>query len=66
MAVRKPLVLISGQPQELPSGDTVSGTPLTFPFYKSTGASDPIALVSGTHLPFFDSTGSANNIALST
>ena len=44
--------------------ETISGTTLYFPFYKSNGSSDVINLVSGTYLPFFNAAGTAKNIAL--
>lgn len=45
---------------------TETGFSASFPFYKASGVSDTIALVSGTYLPFFDSSGSAKNILLTT
>ena len=43
-----------------------TGSTLVFPFYKYTGASDTISLVSNSFLPFFNSSGVAKNIALTT
>ena len=45
---------------------TETGFSASFPFYKASGVSDTIALVSGTYLPFFNSSGSAKNILLTT
>jgi hypothetical protein len=36
----------------------------TFPFYKSNGSSDPIALSNENELPFYKSDGSQDNIGL--
>ena len=39
---------------------------ITFPFYKSSGTLDTIALVSNSYLPFYNYSGTAKNIALTT
>jgi hypothetical protein len=50
-------------------GTTASWAAITtasfvFPFYKSNGTSDTIALISNTFLPFTNYIGTAKNIAL--
>jgi hypothetical protein len=65
MAERKPLVLVKGQPQELPSGDVLPAQG-SIPFYKTDGTSDTIALTASSAVPFYETTGSANNIPLVT
>lgn len=48
--------------------DTSWGTAvtITFPFYKSSGTLDTIALVSNSYLPFYNYASTAKNIALTT
>jgi len=48
--------------------DTSWGTAvtITFPFYKSSGSLDTIALVSNSYLPFYNYASTAKNIALTT
>ena len=41
-----------------------SGATVVFPFYKSDGTGDTIALVAGTALPFYKADGSSDNITL--
>ena len=43
---------------------TVTTASFYFPFYKASGTSDVINLVSGTALPFYKASGSASNISL--
>ena len=39
---------------------------ITFPFYKSAGTLDTIALIANSFLPFFNYAGTSKNIALTT
>ncbi len=55
MAERRPLVLISGTPAELPAGDALPGDPVELPFIEADGTESPIPLgISGLTPAFVD------------
>lgn len=63
MATRRPLVLVAGSVQELPTGD-VFPVPRAFPFFLASGTQSDIDLTTASALPFFLASGSASNIPL--
>jgi len=46
--------------------NTVTPLAATFPFFKASGASDPIGILTGNYLPFYNNAGASKNIALTT
>jgi hypothetical protein len=64
MAVRRPIVLISGRPYELPAADTLP-VPRTLPFWLASEVRSDINLTTQTALPFTLASGAASNIPLS-
>lgn len=69
MAERRPLVMIGGEYQQLPVGDTLPGAGaggymVYIPFYTTDNTLDRIPLVTGGLVPFKKTDGSDSNIAL--
>ncbi len=63
MTTRRPLVNVSGQVQELPTGDLLYGIG-SFPFFKADGTLSKILLSAAGALPFFKADGSSSDIGL--
>lgn len=67
MVMRRPLVRINGQTQQLPTGDSLAGVSLKFPVYQTNTAAVLIDLVAGSPwtLPVYNQAGAAVQVGLS-